>query len=177
MGRKKALSPEEFATMYLALRAERPQTTRQDDPWIADKMGISCRTLARYLKKDEYAAVVSRVDNKGVVKAGSRANKLIEEGYDLFEQGIREAKKGKDFGKARTLLIEALKICKAEADVNRVVMSYTKVEGDVNIGNKVSVDARGTVARELFTSDLRCPECGADVSPALLAKYAKDVGP
>lgn len=173
MGRKRALSPEQFRMVYIPLRAE----YKNNDESIAHKMGISKRTLARYLEDPDYVTQLSSNDNNGTIKSSERAMSIINQAYDQFEADIKEARKEKDFGKVRSLLIEALKICRVDADVNRVFNMFVNVDKrDQSVGKtEVHAEIKGEVAREIFEGKLLCPECGADCSGPLLAKHTEGV--
>jgi len=170
VGRKKALTPEEFRTGYLPYKA---QGLSEKD--IAKAMGLGLRTYYRYLDDPDYVILLTQngtnAKKQGQVKGCNRADKLIKEGYSLFEQGIKSAKKDGDFDKARRLIIDALKIAKAEADIKRVFNMFIDArDQSVNVV-EIRAEVERDTARAIFDGPMRCPECGADVSGPLLARH------
>lgn len=143
-GRTPKYTPERFSLYYPKFKAE--GLTQEQ---IADKMGISSRTLSKYLVNPKYqlqSANNIQAEKQIVQKeAKSRADQIIDAGYSIHAILIEHYKNKGDkqfksadikngemsYEKCAEMTREALKVCRTEADIKRVFAAI-----QVNVDNR-----------------------------------------
>ena len=78
-----------------------------------------------------------QVVHKEVQEEINHSEQIIRIAYQLHEKGIKDATNAGDWEEARRLSIDALRICKTEAEIKKV---FVMIGGDVNIHEETTVN-------------------------------------
>ena len=160
--KSKKFTPPEFAAKFAEAKLK---STNQAQ--IAEALGISRRTLQRYLRVPEYTSLMAQTVATKTISAMTHSETIIDTAYKLYKNAIAEAlvaetivdgklvKVVPNYKEARRLSIEALKIAITEAQIKRLFV----VMGDVNIDARTQqlIVVKRQIIDEVFS--LLCPKC------------------
>ena len=191
-GRTPKYTPERFSLYYPELKAQGLTL-----PKIAEKLGVSRRTLTSYLGNPEYISQVTHklpIEKAAIRKvAKSKADQIIEAGYGLHAFLIDHYKKKGDIGfqegkdsvgemnyeKAAEFTIKALKVCDTETDIKRVFAAIqVNVDNrEINVGGDCQ-NCRSELMQIIMASG--CDNCLEKIVEAIDKNkennYEKDMG-
>ena len=141
-GHNLVLSEAEFVDLYRKAKSEGCRNKTE----IIQYMGISRTQFYRKLKSPIVKNDLEHTRNKKkqiirqeVQKEINHSEQIIKVAYQLHEKGIKDATDRGDWEEARRLSIDALRICKTEAEIRRV---FVMIGGDVNIHEETTINVQ-----------------------------------